>query len=116
MTGAKVDKPVANAWVSLSDLDNGDTAVWTGQADGNGMFDITNVPDGSYTITWWDEPQDYILGVQNVTVTGGEVVDLGTASAQRLVDDLQRLRVQRHEPQRQDGLDRHERRRLPGGR
>ena len=51
--------------------------MWTGQADANGAFDITNVPDGSYTITWWDEPQDYILGLQNVTVTGGEVVDLG---------------------------------------
>ena len=43
----------------------------------DGAFDITSVPDGNYTITWWDEPQDYILDLQNVTVTDGETVDLG---------------------------------------
>ncbi len=66
--GGKLDKPIANAWVSLTDLNNGDTMVWTGQADANGKFTINHVPDGLYTITYWDEPQDYILDLQNVTV------------------------------------------------
>ena len=32
-------------------------------------FNITNVPDGNYTLTWWDEPQNYILALINVTVS-----------------------------------------------
>ncbi len=77
ITGAKIDKPIENPWISLNDLNNGDTAVWIGQGDANGAFDIANVPDGNYFLSWWDEPQNYILGVQNVTVSGGEIVDLG---------------------------------------
>ncbi len=77
LTGAKVDKPIPFPWIALNDLDNGDTAVFIGRGDANGAFDIANVPDGTYTMTWWDEPQDYILQVQNITVTGGEIVDVG---------------------------------------
>ena len=77
LTGAKVDKPIPNPWVALSDLNNGDTAVFIGRGDANGAFDIANVPDGTYTMTWWDEPQNYILQVQNITVTDGEVLDVG---------------------------------------
>ena len=47
---------------------NGDTAVWVGRGDANGHFTIPDVPDGNYMLTWWDEPQDYILDWQNVTV------------------------------------------------
>ncbi len=77
VTGMKLDKPLDTAWVSLSDLTNGDTMIYTGKVDANGAFDITNVPDGNYTLTWWDEPQDYILDLLNVTVSNGEVVDMG---------------------------------------
>ena len=47
------------------------------RATADGSFDIPNVPDGTYTLTWWDEPQDYILDLQNVTVVNGETVDMG---------------------------------------
>ena len=47
-----------------------------GNADGT--FDITGVPDGNYMLSWWDEPQDYILNMINVTVRNGETVDLGS--------------------------------------
>ena len=36
-----------------------------GNADGT--FTINNVPDGTYTLTYWDEPQDYILDLISVT-------------------------------------------------
>ena len=34
-------------------------------------------PTANYTLTWWDEPQNYILNFINVTVTNGEIVDMG---------------------------------------
>ncbi|GAB4452169.1 MAG: hypothetical protein Kow0031_34600 [Anaerolineae bacterium] len=77
LTGAKVDAPIDQPWISLNDLTNGDQTIWVGRGDANGAFDIPNVPDGNYTLTWWDEPQNYILDLLNVTVTNGEVVDMG---------------------------------------
>ena len=35
----------------MTDLENGDQAVWVGQGDANGSFDIPGVPDGDYTLT-----------------------------------------------------------------
>ena len=35
------------------------------------------MPDGNYTLTYWDEPQNYILDLLNVTVANGETVDMG---------------------------------------
>ncbi len=77
LTGMKLDKPLDNAWVTLTDLTNGDTAIYAGPVNADGSFDIANVPDGNYTLTWWDEPQDYILDLVNVTVNNGETVDMG---------------------------------------
>ena len=62
---------------SLADLKSGDTAVWVGRGDADGTFNIPDVPDGNYTLTWWDEPQNYILDLINVTVNDGETVDTG---------------------------------------
>ena len=76
MTGAKLDKPIEDPVISLQDLGNGDQAVWVGRGNANGNFTIPNVPDGNYQLTWWDEPQNYILQLVNVTVSGGETVDL----------------------------------------
>ncbi len=76
-SGMKLDQPIANPWVTLSDLSNGDTVVWIGQGDANGAFTIPNVPAGTYTLTWWDEKQNYILDLLNVTVGQGETVDMG---------------------------------------
>jgi uncharacterized repeat protein (TIGR01451 family) len=75
--GTKIDHAIANPWLSLTDLTNGDTAVWIGQGNVDGTFDIPNVPDGNYTLAWWDEPQNYILDLQNVTVRNGETIDMG---------------------------------------
>ncbi len=76
-TGSKVQGPIPDAWLSLNDLENGDQAVWVGQAGSDGRFDITGVPAGDYTLTWWDESQNNLLALENVTVGNGEAVDLG---------------------------------------
>lgn len=77
LQGWKIDHPIDGPWISLSDLTNGDTAVYIGQGNPDGSFNIQNVPDGNYTLAYWDEPQDYILDLVNVSVSNGEVVDLG---------------------------------------
>lgn len=74
--GSKLDKPIADGVLSLNDLDSGDRAVWVGRSAANGTFTIPHVPDGNYMLTWWDEKQDYILQLTNVTVDNGETVDL----------------------------------------
>ncbi|MBP6677211.1 MAG: hypothetical protein KA185_18160, partial [Vitreoscilla sp.] len=77
MQGAVIDKPIPNPWVTLADLGNGDTMIWAGQGDADGRFTIPNVPAGNYTLTWWDEPQNTILDLVNLTVGDGETVDMG---------------------------------------
>ncbi len=77
LQGARIDKPIAYPWVTLTNLGNGDTVVWVGKGDANGKFTIPNVPAGTYTLTWWDEPQNTILDLVNVTVGAGETVDMG---------------------------------------
>ena len=77
LQGAKIDKPIPYPWVSLTNLGNGDTVVWVGRGDANGRFTIPNVPAGTYTLTWWDDPQNTILDLVNITVAAGETVDMG---------------------------------------
>lgn len=77
LQGAVLDKPIEFPWVTLTDLGNGDTIVWAGQGDANGRFTIPDVPAGTYTLTWWDEPQNEILDLVNVTVGEGESIDMG---------------------------------------
>ena len=77
LSGAKVDHPIDKPWIALSDLNRGDTAVYVGRGNADGTFQINNVPDGTYTLTYWDEPQNYILDLLNVTVANGETVDMG---------------------------------------
>ena len=79
--------PIHRLFVSLSDLNNNDQTVYMQEFDcdeGAGCppvsFDITGVPDGDYVMGVWDEPQDYIFLEQNVSVQGGETVDLGSLS------------------------------------
>ena len=59
--------------------------------------------DGDYQLTWWDEAQNNLLSLQNVTVATVELEDLGMVADERLVDRVLRLRLQRQEPQRQEG-------------
>ncbi len=77
-SGTKVTGHVPNGWVALSDLQNGDVAVYVGRANPDGTFEINHVPDGNYLFTWWDENLNYILDWIQVTVSDGQVTDLGT--------------------------------------
>ena len=77
LSGMKIDHPIENPWVTLTDLTNGDTAIYAASGNADGSFAIQNVPDGDYTLTWWDEPQDYILDLVNVSVRNGESVEMG---------------------------------------
>ncbi len=76
-TGTKVGGPIKRPWISLMDLQAGDLAVWVGRGKADGTFDIPGVPDGNYTLAWWDQPQDYNLNFINVTVAGGQLVKMG---------------------------------------
>ena len=79
--GLKVQKPIDRGWVALNNLNasNGDMdgMVATIPADKDGYFTFTNVPDGDYSATIWDEPQDHILDNFSVTVNHGQLVDMG---------------------------------------
>jgi hypothetical protein len=75
--GAKFDGPISRPWIALSDLSNGDQQVYVGRGNTNGSFQIDNVADGSYSLTMWDDDQDYILYSVNVTVENGQAVDVG---------------------------------------
>ena len=77
LSGSKIGKPIVRPWLSLADLQHGDQAVWVGQGDANGAFDISGVPAGNYTLSWWDEPQNYFINMVNVTVSDGETVQMG---------------------------------------
>ena len=101
MTGAKLDHPIEDPILSLDDLENGDQAVWVGRGDANGHFTISNVPDGNYQLTWWDEPQNYILQLVNVTVSNGEAVDLGQLPVTGWWTELSAARLPRREQERQ---------------
>ncbi|MCA9925787.1 MAG: hypothetical protein KC421_25620, partial [Anaerolineales bacterium] len=76
--GSKVTGVIDNGWVALSDLQNGDTAVYIAPANADGTYQIDNVPDGNYLFTWWDETLHYILDWIQVTVVNGEMYDMGT--------------------------------------
>ncbi|MGC9669579.1 IPT/TIG domain-containing protein [Planosporangium sp. 12N6] len=78
VAGAKIAGPVPQPWVALSALGNGDQMVYLGRGGADGKFDIKNVPDGDYQMTIWDAPQELILWSFNVTVRGGQKVDVGT--------------------------------------
>ena len=83
VTGSKIDKPIDQPWLSLSNLGNGDTSVWIGQGNADGTFTIPHVPDGTYTLAWWDQPQDYIMDIQNITVVNGETINTGVLPLQQ---------------------------------
>ncbi|MFC6285365.1 SdrD B-like domain-containing protein [Nocardioides sp. GCM10027113] len=76
-TGTKVKHPINRPWLSLADLNDGDQAVWIGRGNADGSFDISGVPDGNYTLSWWDEPQDYNLNFINVTIGGQQNENMG---------------------------------------
>jgi hypothetical protein len=97
MSGTRLDKPIDRGWVALNSLNasTGDFDVmvatiptqdpsrhgllYPGCApDQAGCFTFSNVPDGDYLATVWDEPQDTALDRFNVTISNGAVIDMGT--------------------------------------
>lgn len=76
-SGTKLDQPISKPWISLNDLNNGDQAVYVGQGNTDGTFNIARVRNGDYSLAYWDAQQDYILEVRNVTVSNGQVTDMG---------------------------------------
>jgi len=76
--GTKVNGPITDGWVALSDLQSGDQAVYVAKANPDGTFAINNVPDGNYLFTWWDTNLNYILDWIQVTVSNGQMTDIGT--------------------------------------
>jgi hypothetical protein len=77
LMGVKIERPIAHPWLALNDLQNGDTAVWVGQGNADGSFEIPNVPPGDYFLSYWDEKQHFILDWVQVTVQSNEVTDVG---------------------------------------
>jgi hypothetical protein len=75
--GTKIDKPLSHVWLALTALQGGDRPVYIGQNNADGTFQINNVPNGDYSLTFWDAPQDFLLDTVNVTVTGGQIADMG---------------------------------------
>ena len=73
----KITDPINRPWVALSDLRNGDQTVYVGRGNPDGTFDIKNVPNSDYSLTVWDQEQDYLLHLDQVTVSRGQVVDSG---------------------------------------
>ena len=78
--GARPFKPIVKPWLALSDLQQGDTTLYVVHGNADGSFTIPNVPDGDYTLTYWDEPQNYIIQTKNLSVHNGEAVNLGLLS------------------------------------
>ena len=76
-SGIRYSRPLDRVWIALNDFDNGDQVGYTTQNNADGTFDITNVKDGTYLMSFWDIDQDYAFDVFNVTVIGGQTVDLG---------------------------------------
>lgn len=77
LSGAKITGPITNGYVALNDLQEGDRSRYVAPADENGYFRIDNVPDGNYSLTWWDENLFHIVDWKQVTVSNGQITDMG---------------------------------------
>src|SRR6202022_2356628 len=71
------NRPIVDAWVALADLNNGDQTAIVAPAKSDGTFNITNIPDGTYSLAFWDWNQDYAFDQCNITLLGGQVLDEG---------------------------------------
>ncbi len=67
--------PVGGCWVGLNEMVGGvaGPGLYAGPCDGNSFFSIPNVPDGTYSLSVWDENLGVIFGQYAVTVAGGDV-------------------------------------------
>ncbi|MFN8486061.1 MAG: SdrD B-like domain-containing protein [Caldilineaceae bacterium] len=63
--------------ISLIDTGRDDTTVYVGRGNADGAFQITNVPDGDYVLSFWDEDQAYLLTQATVSIVNGQALDMG---------------------------------------
>lgn len=89
--GVRDGGPLAGAVIALSSINLGDTLVYVGKADNNGHFQITNVPDGNYTLTYWDDALLYLLDLQQVTVAAGVVTNMTDTNNNGVFDPAEDL-------------------------
>jgi hypothetical protein len=71
------NRPVRDAWVAMADLNNGDQTAMVAPVKDDGTFTIANVPDGTYSMAWWDWNQDYAFDSFQVNVVNGQAIRLG---------------------------------------
>jgi hypothetical protein len=77
--GSAVNRAVlahTQCYVSLGVLDSPDIALT--KCDANGNFTFTNVPDGSFSVTVFDQWLDQLLFEKEITVANGQILDIGT--------------------------------------
>jgi len=67
--------PVGGCWVGLNAMVGGvaGPGLYAGPCDANSHFSIPNVPDGTYSLSVWDENLGVIFAQQAVTVAGSDV-------------------------------------------
>jgi len=75
--GKHIIENINQPLISLIDTARNDDTVYVGRGNTDGTFSITNVPDGDYVLTFWDEDQAYLLTQANVSVVNGQAIDMG---------------------------------------
>ncbi|KGJ91582.1 hypothetical protein ND16A_1814 [Thalassotalea sp. ND16A] len=58
------------AWVGLNSAGGNGPNIAAVQADADGNFEITDVPDGNYQLVVWDNYLDQVIAYRGVTVNG----------------------------------------------
>lgn len=67
--------PFPDCWVGLND--GAGFAVFVNECNADSTFSIPNVPDGTYTLSIWDNNLDIVFASTQVLVEAGASVDLG---------------------------------------
>ncbi|MDX6570802.1 MAG: large repetitive protein, partial [Gaiellales bacterium] len=83
--GAKPVGPINKPWIVISDLNgNNDQVIAVQRGNADGTFDVKGLAPSDYSVTIFDDEQDYILDSWNITVgtsvakPNGLTVDMGT--------------------------------------
>lgn len=75
--GISVGGPIEDAYVAVSDLQDGDQTFAVQHVQPDGTFSVGDLADGDYTVTVWDRALVKILDLFQVTIRNGKQVDLG---------------------------------------
>ena len=75
--GQKILENIKSPLLSLLNMGGNDNTVYVGRGDASGAFQISNVPDGDYVLSYWDEDQAYLLAQTTISVQNGQALDMG---------------------------------------